>query len=163
MGAMTRRSRRGTTPSVCHAPDAGGPSRAAVTSRSAGHLHWVAVPTYSYACRECEHRFDIQQAFSDRSLTACPACGGGLRKVYSSVGVVFKGSGFYRNDSRSSASSKDAATAGSTTSDGGGAPAKTSSDGASSKPATPVPATSSTGSSSSGSSSTGSASSAASS
>ncbi len=66
-------------------------------------LDCLAVPTYSYAGRDCEHRFDIQQAFTDDSLTECPHCGGRLRKIYSSVGVVFKGSGFYRNDSRSSA------------------------------------------------------------
>jgi putative FmdB family regulatory protein len=57
---------------------------------------------YSYACRDCDHRFDIQQAFTDDALTECPQCGGGLRKLFSAVGVVFKGSGFYRTDSRSS-------------------------------------------------------------
>lgn len=57
---------------------------------------------YSYACRECDHRFDIQQAFTDDSLTECPQCGGSLRKLFSAVGVVFKGSGFYKTDSRSS-------------------------------------------------------------
>jgi putative FmdB family regulatory protein len=60
------------------------------------------VPTYSYACKDCGHAFDIQQAFTDDSLTACPECTGPLRKVFSAVGVVFKGSGFYRNDSRGS-------------------------------------------------------------
>jgi len=59
------------------------------------------VPTYSYACTECGHEFDIQQSFSDSSLNQCPVCEGRLRKIYSAVGVVFKGSGFYRNDSRS--------------------------------------------------------------
>ncbi len=63
-------------------------------------LDFSAVPTYSYACKDCGHAFDIQQAFSDDSLTTCPDCGGTLRKVWGSVGVVFKGSGFYRNDSR---------------------------------------------------------------
>jgi len=58
------------------------------------------VPTYSYACTACEHRFDTVQAFSDSSLTDCPECTGRLRKLFSSVGIVFKGSGFYRNDSR---------------------------------------------------------------
>jgi len=61
------------------------------------------VPTYQYACTECENRFEQVQAFSDASLTQCPVCGGNLRKVYGSVGVVFKGSGFYRTDSRSGA------------------------------------------------------------
>lgn len=60
------------------------------------------MPTYSYACKDCDNAFDIQQAFSDDSLTVCPACGGALRKRYGSVGVVFKGSGFYKTDSRSS-------------------------------------------------------------
>jgi putative FmdB family regulatory protein len=63
------------------------------------------VPTYSYACTECDHRFDAVQSFSDDSLTACPVCGGRLRKVFSAVGVVFKGGGFYRTDSRSGSSS----------------------------------------------------------
>jgi putative FmdB family regulatory protein len=59
------------------------------------------VPTYQYACTACDHRFDAVQSFSDASLTECPECGGKLRKLYGSVGVVFKGSGFYRTDSRS--------------------------------------------------------------
>jgi putative FmdB family regulatory protein len=58
------------------------------------------VPTYSYACTECDHRFDAVQAFTDDALTTCPQCSGRLRKLFNSVGVVFKGSGFYRNDSR---------------------------------------------------------------
>ncbi|SDO35336.1 putative regulatory protein, FmdB family [Nakamurella panacisegetis] len=61
------------------------------------------MPTYQYACTECGHRFEQVQAFSEASLTECPNCGGKLRKVYGSVGVVFKGSGFYRTDSRSGA------------------------------------------------------------
>ena len=58
------------------------------------------MPTYQYACTACEHRFDAVQSFSAPSLTDCPACAGRLRKVFSSVGIVFKGSGFYRTDSR---------------------------------------------------------------
>jgi putative FmdB family regulatory protein len=58
------------------------------------------VPTYQYACTECEHGFEVVQAFTDDALTSCPRCQGRLRKVFGSVGVVFKGSGFYRNDSR---------------------------------------------------------------
>jgi len=64
------------------------------------------VPTYSYACTACEHRFDTVQKFTDPSLTDCPECAGRLRKLFSSVGIVFKGSGFYRTDSRSSNSDK---------------------------------------------------------
>ena len=61
------------------------------------------MPTYSYACTECENRFDEVQAFSDAALTTCPKCNGRLRKLFGNVGVVFKGSGFYRTDSRESA------------------------------------------------------------
>lgn len=60
------------------------------------------MPTYAYACKDCGHAFDIVQAFTDSSLTACPECQGTLRKKFNSVGVVFKGSGFYRTDSRDS-------------------------------------------------------------
>lgn len=66
------------------------------------------MPTYQYACKECDHRFEAVQSFSDPSLTVCPQCSGVLRKVFSSVGVVFKGSGFYRNDSRDSKASTTA-------------------------------------------------------
>lgn len=58
------------------------------------------MPTYAYACTECDHRFDAVQSFSDAALTECPACGGPVRKQYGSVGVTFNGSGFYRTDSR---------------------------------------------------------------
>jgi putative FmdB family regulatory protein len=61
------------------------------------------VPTYSYACTECGNRFDEVQAFSDAALTTCPKCSGRLRKLFGNVGVVFKGSGFYRTDSREAA------------------------------------------------------------
>ena len=60
------------------------------------------MPTYSYACTECSNKFDVVQAFTDDSLTECPKCAGRLRKVFGKVGVVFKGSGFYRTDSRES-------------------------------------------------------------
>ena len=63
------------------------------------------MPTYQYACTACDHRFEAVQSFTDASLTECPACSGALRKVFSSVGIVFKGSGFYRTDSRSGSSS----------------------------------------------------------
>jgi putative FmdB family regulatory protein len=59
------------------------------------------VPTYQYACTDCGDRHEVVQRFSDESLTVCAACGGRLRKVFSPVGIVFKGSGFYRTDSRS--------------------------------------------------------------
>jgi putative FmdB family regulatory protein len=69
----------------------------------------LSVPTYQYACKECDHRFEAVQSFSDASLTVCPQCSGALRKVFSSVGVVFKGSGFYRTDSRDAAKSSTTA------------------------------------------------------
>ncbi|MEW2014686.1 FmdB family zinc ribbon protein [Rhodococcus sp. NPDC076796] len=62
------------------------------------------MPTYSYACTECDNRFDIVQSFTDDTLTVCPACSGKLRKLFNSVGIVFKGSGFYRTDSRGGSS-----------------------------------------------------------
>ena len=58
------------------------------------------MPTYGYTCTACEHRFEIVQSFSEDSLTECPECPGRLRKLFNAVGVVFKGSGFYRTDSR---------------------------------------------------------------
>jgi putative FmdB family regulatory protein len=63
------------------------------------------VPTYQYACTECGDRLEVVQRFSDDPLTVCTACGGKLRKVFSPVGIVFKGSGFYRTDSRSGSAS----------------------------------------------------------
>jgi len=65
------------------------------------------VPTYQYVCTnpEDKHEFEVVQSFSDPSVTECPQCGAPVRKVYGSVGVVFKGSGFYRTDSRSGSSS----------------------------------------------------------
>lgn len=59
------------------------------------------MPTYQYKCRQCDHRLEEVQSFTDEPLSECPTCGGPLRKVFSTVGVVFKGSGFYRNDNRS--------------------------------------------------------------
>ncbi|MBN4925780.1 FmdB family transcriptional regulator [Hoyosella rhizosphaerae] len=68
------------------------------------------MPTYSYACTACDHQFDIVQSFTDDSLTECDQCDGKLRKVFNSVGIVFKGSGFYRNDSRAATTSTSPAT-----------------------------------------------------
>ena len=70
------------------------------------------MPTYEYTCRECGENLEAVQSFSDAPLTVCPKCGGELRKVFRSVGIVFKGSGFYKTDSRTAdASAKSAATA----------------------------------------------------
>ena len=66
------------------------------------------MPTYQYVCTECGEPLEAVQSFTDDALTTCPVCGGQLRKVFSAVGVVFKGSGFYRNDSRTPAGAKSA-------------------------------------------------------
>ena len=62
------------------------------------------MPTYQYTCRECGEPLEAVQKFTDAPLSVCPACGGRLRKVFSAVGIVFKGSGFYRTDSRNGSS-----------------------------------------------------------
>ncbi|NHT18827.1 FmdB family transcriptional regulator [Cellulomonas sp. IC4_254] len=93
------------------------------------------MPTYAYTCTECGHAFDIHQSFSDAALTECPACGGRLRKVFSSVGVVFKGSGFYRNDSRSTSSSTTSASSSSSSSSGSSSTSSATTSTTSSTPA----------------------------
>jgi putative FmdB family regulatory protein len=102
------------------------------------------VPTYQYQCTECGEGLEAVQKFTDDALTECPNCGGRLKKVFSAVGIVFKGSGFYRNDSRgsssssspasskpsSSASSSGSTSSGSTSSDSGSSSGSTSSSSA---------------------------------
>ena len=78
------------------------------------------MPTYQYSCTECGHFFEQFQSFSEDSLTVCPECEGRLRKVFNAVGVVFKGSGFYRTDSRSEKSSEGASAGGNATKPAGG-------------------------------------------
>ena len=73
------------------------------------------MPTYQYACTECGHAFDQFQSFSEDALTECPECHGRLRKVFNAVGVVFKGSGFYRTDSRTASAATDGGSSSSTT------------------------------------------------
>ncbi|GIH28515.1 hypothetical protein Aph01nite_68250 [Acrocarpospora phusangensis] len=68
------------------------------------------MPTYQYACTSCGEQLEVVQKFTDDALTECPACQGQLRKVFNAVGIVFKGSGFYRTDNRSSSSSTAAST-----------------------------------------------------
>ena len=90
------------------------------------------MPTYSYACTECGDRFDVVQAFTDDTLTTCEKCAGRLRKLFNSVGVVFKGSGFYRTDSRESSkkvssSSNSSSTNGSESSEKSGSTEKSGS------------------------------------
>jgi putative FmdB family regulatory protein len=108
------------------------------------------VPTYSYRCTECDNAFDIQQSFSDDSLTVCPVCGGRLRKVFSPIGVTFNGSGFYRTDSRSTP--KEGSSSGSSSSSSSESASSTSKPAAKeSKPAAAASGSSSTSSSGSGS------------
>ena len=90
------------------------------------------MPTYEYACTDCGERLEVVQRFSDDPLTVCPVCSGPLRKVFSAVGVVFKGSGFYKTDSRSSGTSK---TEPAKKSDGAETPAKTAAESTSSSSA----------------------------
>jgi putative FmdB family regulatory protein len=98
------------------------------------------VPTYQYACTECGEQLETVQSFSDPALTTCPNCQGKLRKVFNSVGIVFKGSGFYRNDARAAAATAEKA-------NGAAADSKTET-----KKTESTPATSSDSSSSSSSS-----------
>ncbi|MEU7056782.1 FmdB family zinc ribbon protein [Streptomyces sp. NPDC046197] len=74
------------------------------------------MPTYQYQCTECGEGLEAVQKFTDDALTECPSCGGRLKKVFSAVGIVFKGSGFYRNDSRGSSSSSSPASSSATSS-----------------------------------------------
>ena len=105
------------------------------------------MPTYSYACTECGDRFDAVQAFSDSALTTCAKCNGRLRKLFGNVGVVFKGSGFYRTDSRESAKSStksstngSASSSESTSSSSSEKSSSTSSNGSSSSSTSSAPA-----------------------
>ncbi|MER6115614.1 FmdB family zinc ribbon protein [Streptomyces sp. NPDC001743] len=115
------------------------------------------MPTYQYQCTECGEGLEAVQKFTDDALTVCPSCDGRLKKVFSAVGIVFKGSGFYRNDSRGSSSSSTpapaAAKASGSSSSGSDAKSSTSSSTSSSSSST---ASSSASSSSSSSASSGS-------
>jgi putative FmdB family regulatory protein len=117
------------------------------------------LPTYQYRCTDCGHELEEFQSFTDDALTVCPVCGGRLRKVFNAVGVVFKGSGFYRNDSReksksstAGASSSTSSDSSSTSSDTPSTPAKPSKDASTtSSPSTPATPSSGTSGSSAGS------------
>lgn len=99
------------------------------------------MPTYEYRCKACGHQLEIVQAFTDAALTTCPACAAEeLRKVFGSVGIAFKGSGFYKNDSRSTSSSSSSS---SSTSSTNGTGAKESSSSTSTESASPAASTSS--------------------
>ncbi|MBK9180459.1 MAG: FmdB family transcriptional regulator [Acidimicrobiales bacterium] len=106
------------------------------------------MPTYEYRCRDCGQSLEVVQRFTDDALTECPACGGDLRKVFGNIGISFKGSGFYKTDSRSKSSSttpsstSPSSTSPSSSDAASGSPSTDSSSGASSTPApstTPAP------------------------
>jgi len=100
-----------------------------------------SVPTYQYACNACGEGLEVVQKFTDDALTECPACGGDLRKVFSAVGIVFKGSGFYRNDSRGSGkSSTPVTTTASSDKPADKSEKKADSSSGDSKPSVPAPA-----------------------
>ena len=109
------------------------------------------MPTYEYRCSDCTNSFEIVQKFSDPSLTTCLDCDGNLRKVFSPVGVVFKGSGFYATDNRTKGKSNAASTSSSSSSDAAGSSSSpsspsssSSSDAAKPSSSTPAPAASGT-------------------
>ncbi len=86
------------------------------------------MPTYEYACRDCGENLEAIQSVSDEPLSVCPKCGGELRKVFRSVGIVFKGSGFYKTDSRSAESAAKSATTATDGKAGDAKPSETKSD-----------------------------------
>ncbi|MEI2654714.1 MAG: FmdB family zinc ribbon protein [Microthrixaceae bacterium] len=106
------------------------------------------MPTYDYRCKDCGHEFEIHQSFSEDALTVCPNCQGDLRKVFSAVGISFKGSGFYKTDSRGGGSASKSSSAststtpssdsGSSTSSDSGSSSSSDSSSSSSTPATPA-------------------------
>ncbi|MEW2605645.1 FmdB family zinc ribbon protein [Streptomyces sp. NPDC047916] len=110
------------------------------------------MPTYQYQCTECGEGLEAVQKFTDDALTVCPNCEGRLKKVFSAVGIVFKGSGFYRNDSRGSSSSSTPATSSSKASDSSTGSASSKTDSKPAASASPSASSSASTSSSSGSS-----------
>ncbi|MEU8526717.1 MULTISPECIES: FmdB family zinc ribbon protein [Streptomyces] len=99
------------------------------------------MPTYQYQCTECGEGLEAVQKFTDDALTECPSCKGRLKKVFSAVGIVFKGSGFYRNDSRGASSSSSPASSKSSSTTSSSTSSSSSSD---SKPASTTSSSSST-------------------
>jgi putative FmdB family regulatory protein len=106
------------------------------------------VPTYQYACTSPaeKHEFEVVQSFTDAPVSECPECGSAVRKVYGSVGVVFKGSGFYRTDSRKSAASAESSSGGSSSNGSGSGAKESSPSSSSSKESSSSPSPSSSGS-----------------
>jgi putative FmdB family regulatory protein len=111
-------------------------------SSGAGPEDPIRMPTYEYACKSCGEHLEVVQSFKDDALTECPACGGPLRKVFGNIGIAFKGSGFYKTDSRSASEAAKPAAGGATKpdsatkADSGGS----SGDSGSSKPSEAAPA-----------------------
>jgi putative FmdB family regulatory protein len=102
------------------------------------------VPTYEYVCKECEQQLEVVQKFTDDALTTCPACSGPLRKIFGNVGISFKGSGFYKTDSRGGSSKPAAASSDATPSTSGGdssSPKESSTKSDSPAPSSPAPST----------------------
>ena len=99
------------------------------------------MPIYEYRCKDCGHEFETTQAFTDEPLTECPSCKGALKKKFGSVGISFKGSGFYKNDSRGTSSSTTPAASSDSGSSTTAAPAASpaSSGDSAAKPAAPAP------------------------
>jgi putative FmdB family regulatory protein len=119
------------------------------------------MPTYQYKCRECGEDLEVVQSFSDDALTTCPSCNGSLRKIFSAVGISFKGSGFYANDARGSRSSTTAPAASSEASSGDSTSGSTSDGSSTTSTSTSASDTSSSKSTTSSDSTSGSTSSAA--
>ena len=105
------------------------------------------MPTYEYACTnpEGKHEFEVVQSFSDAPISVCPECGAPVRKVYGSVGVVFKGSGFYRTDSRKSATASDGASSAKESSSSSSSSSSSKESSSSTTSSTPAPSTSGSG------------------
>jgi putative FmdB family regulatory protein len=104
------------------------------------------VPVYEYACTECGEDLEVRQSFTDAALTVCPVCSGRLRKVLSPVGVVFKGSGFYRTDSRAAESGSNGKSSDAGADGSGDKPGKSDKDAAAGKAAKADSTTSANGS-----------------
>ncbi|NJP89577.1 FmdB family transcriptional regulator [Nonomuraea sp. FMUSA5-5] len=98
------------------------------------------MPTYQYACNDCGEQLEVVQKFTDDALTVCPKCQGNLRKVFSAVGIVFKGSGFYKTDNRSSSSTSSSSTSSSSSSSSKSGESKSSDSSSSTTSSTPAPA-----------------------
>ena len=109
------------------------------------HQGVTAVPTYQYACTNPggKHEFELVQSFTDAPVSECPECGVSVRKVYGSVGVVFKGSGFYRTDSRKSATASESSSSNGSSSNGSSSSSSSSKESSAAPSSSPAPASTS--------------------